>query len=273
MKTTTTKLLLALAALLVTSPLALAQADGEQKKGEQPSPAPARSFKSKILEVRHRDPQMLANAVSELGSGAGGSRIVANQEFKTIAVRDFPENIAVIEEALKRLDVPAPAPISLEVNLHIIAATRDGAEKSAFPAGLEAIRNQLQSTLKYGGYRYITTFFNRVNDGGTIDSRGAAEAIFPVPQNANNAPSFYTYRFNRIRLASDPSGKEAIQIGDFRFNLQLPLPTAGGGVQYTDVGLTTPLSLREGETVVVGTTTAGKADEAIIAAVSVRKAR
>jgi hypothetical protein len=272
MKMTATKLLLALAALLFTSPLALAQADGEQRKSEQPAPA-ARSFKSKILEVKHRDPNMLANAVSELGSGTGGARIVANQEFKTIAVRDFPENIAVIEEALKRLDVPAPAPISLEVQLHLIAASRDGADKSAFPAGLEAVRSQLQSTLKYGGYRYITTFFNRVNEGGTIDSKGAAEAIFPIPQNANNAPSFYNYRFGRIRLASDPSGKEAIQVSEFRFGLNLPLPTTGGGVQYTDVGISTPLSLREGETVVVGTTTAGKADEAIIVAVSVRKAK
>ena len=83
------------------------------------TPAPAasdnyvteRTFKSKVFEVKYRDPNSLANVVSRLGSGFKGAAISASSEFRTITVRDFPENLATIEEAIKRLDTPAaPAP-------------------------------------------------------------------------------------------------------------------------------------------------------------------
>lgn len=93
-----------------------------------------------------------------------------------------------------------------------------------------------------------------------------------MPENKSEAKTFYGYEIQRIRLASDVAGKEAVQIGNFRFNINLPLIN-NGNVQYQDLGLATPFSLREGETVIVGTANAGKADEAIVVAVTVKKVK
>src|ERR1044072_6029227 len=84
--------------------------------GQQPSTAQEkpkedfvteRQFKSKIFEVKYREPSSIANVLRNLGSGFKGASISANNEFRTLTVRDFPENLASIEEAIKRLDTPA----------------------------------------------------------------------------------------------------------------------------------------------------------------------
>ena len=88
----------------------------------QPSPAPRatdaareesfvteKGFASRVFEVKHREASDLAAVLRPLGSGYRGATVSSNRDFKTISVRDFPENIAAIEAALKRLDV-AEAP-------------------------------------------------------------------------------------------------------------------------------------------------------------------
>src|SRR2546430_793603 len=74
-----------------------------------PPPTPSyvteKGFKSKVFEVKHRDPAALVDSVGPLASGFKGALVTANREMQTITVRDFPENVAAIEEALKRLDV------------------------------------------------------------------------------------------------------------------------------------------------------------------------
>src|SRR5262245_24186161 len=78
-----------------------AQGDGEyvSEKG----------FKNKMFQLKHREPNTLRDVLKLLGSGYKGATISVNQEFKTITVRDFPENLAIIEEAINRLDIPQPA--------------------------------------------------------------------------------------------------------------------------------------------------------------------
>src|SRR6266853_929176 len=66
-----------------------------------------KGFKSKVFTINHRDPSSLGALLSPLLSGFKGVMIRANPEFKTLTVRDFPENLATIEEAIKRLDAPA----------------------------------------------------------------------------------------------------------------------------------------------------------------------
>src|SRR5688572_12824915 len=87
-------------------PVVLAQPTTADKSSDDA--VTERQFKTKIFELKYRDPGTLANVVRQLGSGFKGAGISTNAEFKTITVRDFPENIATIEEAIKRLDTPAP---------------------------------------------------------------------------------------------------------------------------------------------------------------------
>ncbi len=263
---------------LITAHVALAQTDNQQKKDEKESESVSdfKRFSVKLFEIKYKDPNFLHSSLLALGSGAKGAMMSPNNNLRTLTVRDFPENIAVIEEALKRLDVPDKAPISLEVQLHLIAASMAASEKPAVPKYLESVLDQLKSTLKFNNYRYVSSALNRVSDRGRIDSSGITGSLFPAPPGIANTPdnpSFYSYSIRRIALTQDAGGKESIQIDTFNLGVKVPVKISSNNVQYQDIGITTPLSLREGELVVVGTANISSADEAIIVVISVKKAK
>jgi Bacterial type II/III secretion system short domain len=254
---------------------ALAQTTDEQKKDEKAPAQDTKKFAVRLFEVKHRSPSSLRDAVQALGSGLGNATIYANENLKTLTVRDFPENIAAIEEALKRLDVPDKSPVSLEFQLHLIGASMEPSEKAALPKNLEAVVEQLKSTLKFTNYRYVSSALNRVSDRGKIESSGVTGSLFPTPAgvlSSPEAPAFYQYSLSRVSLTQDAAGKESVQIDSFKFSVSVPIKY-GQSAQYKDIGIVTPLNLREGETAVVGTANIGGTDEAIIVVISVKKVK
>src|SRR5262245_9669415 len=267
------------------TPYTSAQSTGgqkdEQKKDEQTQTPQPQRLAVKLFEIKHRSPKSLANSVQALGSGAGNATIYANEDLKTLTVRDFPENIAAIEEALKRLDVPEKfspphPPLSLEFQLHLIAASMTPSEKPSLPKTIEPVLEQLKSTLKFTNYRYVSSALNRVNDRGKIESSGVTSALFPTPAGVINNPdnpSFYTYSLSRVTLTQEATGKDSILIDQFRFGVSVPIRFGTNNTQYRDIGIVTPLTLREGEMTVVGTANIGASDEAIIVIISVKKAK
>ncbi|MFN7947831.1 MAG: secretin N-terminal domain-containing protein [Blastocatellia bacterium] len=259
-------------ALLALPLTAAAQSNNEQKKPAQTAPVmPAEGLKTKMLEVRHRDSREVGQVLRGLLSGAPGTGISSSDEFKTLTVRDYPENIATIEEALKRLDVPAPPPPSkrsYEVQIYLVATSRNATEKTTLPAGLEPVMTQLQETLRYKGYRYITTFVNRVEESGSVSGKGITDPMFPLP--ADSGKCFYEYRADLLRIA-DEAGKDTLRLRNFAFRVKTPVALGQGNISYQDSGVNTDLSLREDEKVVVGTANLGVSDEAMIVVVSVRK--
>ena len=82
-----------IAVILVVAAASLAQATTTT---QQPADnyVTASGFKNKVFEVKYRDPSSLANVLTRLTSGFKGAGITPNAEFKTLTVRDFPENIA-----------------------------------------------------------------------------------------------------------------------------------------------------------------------------------
>ena len=258
---------------------AIAQTTGgqkdEQKKDEQVAAPQPPKLAVKLFEIKYRNPSNLAHALGWLGSGAPNTKVISNDNLKTLTVRDFPENIAAIEEGLKRLDVPDKSPVSLEFQLHLIAASMEAPEKAALPKNLEAVIEQLKSTLKFTNYRYISSALNRVSDRGKIESSGVTGSLFPTPAgvlNTPEAPTFYQYTLSKISLTQDATGKESVQIDSFKFGVSVPIKV-GQQPQYKDIGIVTPLSLREGEMAVVGTANIGGSDEAIIVVISVKRVK
>jgi len=248
--------------------------DEPKKEVQAPAPQPAK-LAVKLFEIKYRNPGSLANSLQSLGSGAPNTKIYPNDDLKTLTVRDFPENISAIEEALKRLDVPDKSPVSLEFQLHLIAASMEPGEKAALPKNLEPVVEQLKSTLKFTNYRYISSALNRVSDRGKIESSGVTGSLFPAPAgvlNSPEAPTFYQYGLSKVWLTQDATGKESVQIDSFKFGVSVPIKYAQN-TQYRDIGIVTPLSLREGEMAVVGTANIGGADEAIIVVITVKKAK
>ena len=141
----------------------------------QNTPTPAASdnyvtntgFKNRVFEVQHRAPEDLVPVIRLLTSGFKGAQLSASNEFRTITVRDFPENIAAIDEAIKRMDKPEVARPDIELRMHVLLASNQPTTLSQYPADLKDAIAELQKTLNYKEYYLMTSIVQR-----TRDSRG-----------------------------------------------------------------------------------------------------
>jgi type II secretory pathway component GspD/PulD (secretin) len=277
--------------LLITlfglSPITMARTQDDKNKKPEDAELDVtvlKQLRGRIFELKYRQPTEIFNVIRPLGSGYKAAMISPNDELHTITVRDFPENIATIEEALKRLDTPQPArtQTSLEVQVSLIEAKREGTSPNIeAPASIKPVLQELQNTLNFKSYRYITTFVNRTREGGDVNNSGVADSFLQVAETKGKA-TFYNYRLNGIHFVTGDGGVQLIDVRDFRFGASVPLVvgiaanTPSGPVnqfQYKDIGIQTPLTVKDGEIVVVGTTNAGSSDEALIIVVSIKKVK
>jgi type II secretory pathway component GspD/PulD (secretin) len=258
---TTNTVLVALVLVLVSISASFAQqadAGAAQKPGGDF--VTEKGFKSKIFDVKYRDADSLAKVLRQLGSGFKGASISANSEFKTLTVRDFPENLATIEEALKRLDTPAAARPNIELHMHVLVASNSGggSSTSQVPAELRDVIKQLRETLTYGNYELATSVVQRLTETPRgLHGKGVTE-ISKSPASSGSVSLPYEYLINSITLASTATGAPIVQIGEFSFSTGMtPATPVDNRTQVQ-----TALNLRDGEKVVVGTATFG--DRALI---------
>lgn len=252
--------LLACALLLVTT--TLAQQSGNKPAANESQFVDFSGFKGKVFEIKHRDPSELAAALRPLGSGFKGAIMQYNHEFKTLIVRDFPENIAAIEEAIKRLDVPQPArparltPPNIEVTAYVLIGSNNEAASGAVPAPLKDVLAQLQTTLGYKGYQLLTPIVQRSRlNFGHIASNGTAT----LPDKTLSAE--YKLRIGRITSADKNLEDNSLMVFDnFQFSLRGVTPQDQQVIGNADID--TQLQVRDGEKVVVGT--ASLKDKALI---------
>jgi type II secretory pathway component GspD/PulD (secretin) len=259
----TRRLRIAAAALALLCTVAAAahgrQSEPQQQQPQQPSDNYVNhtSFKNRIFEVRHRDPESLLPVLRLLTSGHKGASISADRAFRTITVRDFPENIASVEDALKRLDTPEGSRPEVELRMYVLIASNNDAAPGQLPADLKDVVTQLQSTLNFRGYQLLTTILQRAKErslsAGFISGEGSAQAALanmPSPVNFR-----YNYQVNSLTLTTGAGGQTTTQIGGFNFHLD-------GGEAGGKATIRSDVGVREGERVVVGT--AGMRDRALI---------
>ena len=246
------RLFIAIMLMLVCAPLAPAQ----QQTQPQPQYVENTGFKNRIFEVKNRDPETLLSVIKLLTSGFKGAQASADRNFKTITVRDFPENIAAIEDALKRLDTPEAARPEVELHIHVLIAGNTEIGASEVPAELKDVVGQLRSTLNFKNYYLLTSIIQRTKEHpgyspGFIEGKGTA--TMAVPGEPGPRDFSYSYNASSLSFGTNSSGAMTVQLGGFSFQLS---GVGGNPVIHSDVGV------REGEKVVVGT--AGLKDRALI---------
>lgn len=219
------------------------------------SPAPAATdnyvtekyFKSKIFEVKYREPNSLVAVLKQLGSGFKGATISASSEFKTITARDFPENLTTIEEAIKRLDVPTLPRPNIELHMHVLVASNSAPSGAEVPAELKDVLTELRGTLNYKTYDLAASVVQRLTETPRgLQGNGTAELASGSPGTPNITVP-YEYWINTVQLVPNPNGSTNIQINEFVFSAML------FDRERARVG--TALNMRDGEKVVVGTAT------------------
>ena len=220
----------------------------------QPTPAPKaekarddgpaeKGLVGRVFEVKHRDPIDLASALRPLGSGARGSAVQPSREFRTLTVRDFPENVAAIEGALKRLDVAEATRSDVELRLWVLVAS-GGESGGRLPEDLKDVVSALKSTLTYRSYSLAGTFVQRVRDGAR-GVRGEGVTDMTVLEGKGPNRMQLEYQIAMLTVEAAPSGPASVKLDGF----SLQLVGEGRAQLKTDV------TLREGEKVVVGTST------------------
>ena len=211
------------------------------KERDEDRPTEKMGLKSRVFEIKNRATEDLMKVIRPLTSGIKGTSIVESSEFRTITVRDFPENVAAIDEALRRLDVPRPARSDIELRIRVLIAGSNGA--SQYPGELEPVVKQLHATLAYKSYYQIASITHRVKSGSGAKGKGVTTVTPPVASEAGSMN--YSYSFEDVGLAPPGAGPTVVQIRRLSYWI--------GGKPLGDAEINTGLSLREGEKVVVGT--------------------
>jgi hypothetical protein len=221
-----------------------------------------KGFASRVFEIKHREPGDLAAVLRPLGSGYRGATVSANRDFKTITVRDFPENIAAIEAALKRLDVPEAVRKDVELRLWVLVASNGEAAAGRFPEDLKEAVGALKSTLTYSSYSMAGSFVQRVRDGARgIRGEGVTDLAQTSLSKSSGKKMQLEYGINSLSLDTGESAGSVIKLDGFALSL-----VGDGRAQ-----LKTDVTLRDGEKVVVGTSTVQ--DRGLVVVVSARVIR
>ena len=239
-------MLLTVALSLIFVSGSVAQQPAASPTQTQPDNFSDRLFKNKVFEIKYRDPNSLSNALHALGSGFKGSMISHSPEFRTITVRDFPENLAIMEEAIKRLDTPAAPRPNIELHFHVLIASNTGTSTPDMPAELKGVLTQLRGTLNYRNYELVASIVLRVTETReTLQGSGIAD-VPAVSAGSSNISTPYEYYLRGVSLVPNAAGAASVQINEFTFKTQTP--TEQSRIQ-------TALNLKDGEKVVVGTAT------------------
>ena len=241
----------------------------------QTTPAPSPSdnyvsntgFKNRVFDVQNRMAEDLVPVIRLLTSGFKGAQLSASNEFRTITVRDFPENIAAIDEAIKRLDKPEAARPDIELRMHVLLASNQPTTLNQYPADLKDAIGELQKTLNYKEYYLMTSIVQRTRDsrgerGSYMQGKGSAEIGWPsstAPGGAVRRITTYMFDASSITLTAGPSGAYEIQLGRFDFSLSVP---------GSEARIHSDVKIREGEKVIVGT--AGFNDTALFLVMTAR---
>jgi hypothetical protein len=164
---------------------------------------------------------------------------------------------------------------NLNLQLSLITASNDPAEKGNIPNALESVTKQLRSTLGFSNFKLATTLLGRVGTTNPFNVKGVAGSMFSVQSSASN-PVFYDWTA-RVRIKS----QDIIEINSFQFSVRIPIvvgvvntdPAKGASstIQYENSGVSTNVILREGEPTVVGTFNVGRADQMFIVVLTVQR--
>lgn len=184
------------------------------------------------------------------------------------------------EAAAERPAIKSDESAGLEIQLYLVVARRtadDQAEK--LPATLDAVVKQLRATFPFKSYRLATTLLNRVKNGGRLSMRWYGSPLFGQSPAPGSTPGSNELNIMGVKLEKDDAGRDIVQLSNFAFNARITVPTptvasaAAGApsVQQENTGISTDLSVREGEPTIVGTLDVGPAGDALILVVSAKR--
>ena len=174
-----------------------------------------------------------------------------------------------------------PDDVNLETQLYIIVGTNQEVDEPRLPATLDNVVKQLRASLPFKNYRLAATLINRVKNEGRLELSfiGGPLATQSIAA-TSTAPSFSQFKVRQVKLTRNSDNQAIVQMLGFNFGARIPIqspgPIAANGtvtpiLNYENTGVSTDISMREAEPVIVGTLNVGPSGDAIILVVSARR--
>ena len=170
---------------------------------------------------------------------------------------------------------------NLDTQLYLIVGTNQDVDDSKMPASLDAVVKQLRAALPFKNYRLAATLINRVKNEGRLDlSWIGGPLASPAGAASNLTPSFSQFRVRQVKLVRNTENQAVVQMFGFNFGARIPIQTPGAiaangavapTVAYENTGVSTDISMRESEPVIVGTLNIGPLGDALILVVSAKR--
>lgn len=177
---------------------------------------------------------------------------------------------------------PDPADeANLDTQLYLIVGTNQDVDDAKLPASLDTVVKQLRATMPFKNYRLAATLINRVKNQGRLSlSWIGGPLASPTAAASNVTPSFSQFNVREVKLLRNPENQPVVQMLGFNFGARVPIQTPGAiaangavapTVAYEPTGVSTDISMREAEPVIVGTLNIGPSGDAIILVVSAKR--
>jgi hypothetical protein len=215
----------------------------EQKKPESEPKV------QKLFILKYADPGKIGQLAAIFGAG-----VTPNSELHALAVVASPDVMSAIEDAIKRLDVPAPASQNVELTVYyVLGGDAENAAAGPIPKDLDRVVAQLNKTFPFKNYRLLDALTLRTRNGGGADTSGAPGSL---------GSGVITTQF-RMQSASVSADGSTVRIDKMRAGVRMPFPTGQPGqFTFSDLGLSTDADIKEGQKVVIGRLGVGR-DQAL----------
>jgi hypothetical protein len=134
---------------------------------ERPQPSDAAAMNSKVFRVFHRDPIDLGRILEGFQSDHPDAMInpYIMGDLKLLTVRDFHRQVALMEEALKVIDVPEAKAQAYELTINLLWASKKDFKGDPVPSSLSGVVDSISKAMNYSHFR----------DAGIVMQRGMAD--------------------------------------------------------------------------------------------------
>ena len=168
---------------------------------------------------------------------------------------------------------------NLDTQLYLVVASNQDVDDTKLPAAIEPLIRQLRQSLPFKNYRLAATLINRVKNNGRLNLKWVGGPLGVTAAPSIN-PSFNEFKVTGVKLTTDAAGQAVVRMEGFSFGARIPIqmgavastgPPPVPVINYESTGLSTDISMREGEPVVVGTLHIGPSGDAIILVMSAKR--
>jgi len=170
---------------------------------------------------------------------------------------------------------------NLDTQLYLLVATNQDVDDARLPAALEPLIKQLRPSLPFKNYRLAATLINRVKNNGRLNLKWIGGPLGVATAGSIGTPSFNEFKVVGVKLVTNAAGQSVVRMEGFSFGARIPIqtgttlasnaPSTAPIINYESTGLSTDISIREGEPVVVGTLHVGPSGDAIILVMSAKR--